>query len=128
MSVCNPKNMRDMGVLRRIANKSGEKIVNIGEQLTDLDFLAELSVHSVGKLLGAFATTFLVKPQNLFRHRLNPSVGRQYAVRFLSWRPRHSVRAVPLSLVLSMRRVRARGRRASPLQWWLQELVDCGRR
>src|SRR6516164_738044 len=55
MSVGNPKNMRDMGVLRRIANKSGEKIVNIGEQLTDLDFLAELSVHSVGKLLGAFA-------------------------------------------------------------------------
>src|SRR5215467_15743836 len=127
MSVGNPKNMCDMGVLGRIANKSGEKIVNIGEQLTELDFLAELSVNSVGKLLGAFAITFLVKPQNLFRHRLNP-VGRQCAVRFRPWRPRHSVRAVLRLLALSVPRVRAYARRGLLPRLWLLVLGDYGSR
>src|SRR6516165_2987641 len=123
MSVCNPKNMRDMGVLRRIANKSGEKIVNIGEQLTDLDFLAELSVHSVGKLLGAFAAIFFG-----LGHGLSPSEGSRYVVRFLPWQPHRSFRAVLRSPALSMPRARAHARRASPLQWWSWELDDCGRR
>lgn len=67
MRVGNPKDMRDMGVLGRIANKSPEKIVNIGEQLTELEFLAEFGVHSVGKLLGTFAAiTLFAKLKNLF--------------------------------------------------------------
>src|SRR5262245_36017841 len=106
MRMGHPKHMSDMRMLRRIADKAPSTPSYLFEQLSRINFVAEFGVHPIGKLLSAF----------FFGHRFNLSTGSQCVARFPSWQPRHSVRAVLLSLVLSVRRLRVRGRRTSPLQ------------
>src|SRR5262245_34240511 len=98
----------------RITDKAAQESLYLLEQTLRIGFAAELGIHPVVKLASAF----------FLGHGLNLSAGSRCVARFPPWRPHRSVRVVLQLPDLSMRRGRVRGRRASPLQWWVEALDE----
>src|SRR5262245_38845093 len=114
MRMYDPENMGIMCFFRRIDDEAAKKAMNGVENLRQWGKLTELDVHPIGKL-----------PRTFFLgHGFSLSADSRCVVRFLSWLLRRNVRVALQLQALLMQPCRARGRHASPPQWWLEALDE----